>query len=305
MLAAGGRGHRAQRRPLPSFKDSSQRYRHGACGPCESISLYAEEIGRKCRLVTHVFLHSPVSRRVRRPRHFRSGPGCANKIAGSPSAVTASTLERRRTYGSAPWQTNSYAPSSANCGGPLDGTLGGRTLDRRPSCWRTSSSLPAATRHRSRRSSRSARVDGPRSLPAHPSPQPRRRGRLPGYLPGPGTQGGFHRQGRSGRQLVVQGRDPGAALPSPQQQGALRTALGGSDGLLAGPGNRRRGALWRDSCRFSTRRSRLPEKYVKCSFVLCYLQGHTNEEAAEQLGVPEREPSCPGWPAAGSGCERG
>src|SRR5262249_30674395 len=44
--------------------------------------------------------------------------------------------------------------------------------------------------------------------------------------------------------------------------------------------------LWRDVRRVLDQEiNRLPEKY-RAPFVLCYLEGHTNEEAAEQLGCP-------------------
>jgi RNA polymerase sigma factor (sigma-70 family) len=55
--------------------------------------------------------------------------------------------------------------------------------------------------------------------------------------------------------------------------------------LLARPGSD--DLVWRDLRPLLDEEiDRLPEKY-RAPFVLCYLQGHTNEEAAEQLGCPK------------------
>src|SRR5262249_23080003 len=62
-------------------------------------------------------------------------------------------------------------------------------------------------RNRPRRSRQEARPDGVGRLPPPVEP-PRRRGRLPGYLPRPRPQGGVHPVEGDGGELAVRGRPP-------------------------------------------------------------------------------------------------
>ncbi len=95
---------------------------------------------------------------------------------------------------------------------------------------------------------------------------------------------------RSGRQLALQGGIPGRP-PDPQQAAkqSAPTALSpeerGIDDVPAPEAADE--VLWRDLRPVLDEEiDRLPEKY-RAPFVLCHLQGHTNEEAAELLGCPK------------------
>ena len=117
-----------------------------------------------------------------------------------------------------------------------------------------------------------------------PRPE-RRRGCLPGDVPGPGAQGGLAARSRPAGQLALRGRLAGRAAGASGCRAAARGRGIGDRGRVrprrrpATAHDHESGAILHEELRH------LPEKY-RTAVLLCYMEGLTHEEAARQLGWP-------------------
>ena len=115
-----------------------------------------------------------------------------------------------------------------------------------------------------------------------PARRARRRGRLPGDVPGPGAQGRLDPQGRVPGELAARGGVPDRGLrrgpPRPGGERMRRTGRPAGDGSPVDGAGELASILHEEL-------GRLPEKY-RAPIVLCHLEGLTHEQAARQLRWP-------------------
>ena len=147
-----------------------------------------------------------------------------------------------------------------------------------------------------------ARADGPVRLPRHPPRPERRRGRLPGHLPGAGQEG----PARSGAGTpwaagCTGWRTASRSRPTaPRPGGATarrRRVLMASATAASGPARARRTTC----CRRCTRRSPGCPRRYRLAVVLCDLEGLTQAQAAGAAATGASGPSAAGSPRPASG----
>ena len=143
-------------------------------------------------------------------------------------------------------------------------------------------------RGRLRGAGRAPRADGAARLPRRAGRSARGRGRLPGDVPGPGEPGAVDPAGGFGRVVAARrglaGGQPRpvaggpAAAPRAEARGDDRSNRSRSEPAANRPPDDVDRVLHEEI-------GRLPEKYRR-PVVLCYLEGLTHDQAADQLGWP-------------------
>ena len=169
------------------------------------------------------------------------------------------------------------------------------TAARSPACPTGSSSSgspPARCGRRGgvRRPGSAARADGAGRLPSAPGRPAPRRGRLPGRLPGPGSQGALDPRSRPAGQLALRRRPPhvpvcqAPARPRSEERGGRRHERTPARALRPRRPSSRSWPASRPRS-FTRRSTRLPRAF-RLPVVLCYFEGLTLDEAARRLRCP-------------------